>query len=160
MPGGLTPGTRAEVAQVKGYRLAPNICFESVIPHVVRRQVAQLRARGEEPDILVNVTNDGWFWGSGILDLHLQCSVLRAIEHRKPVLIAANTGFSAHIDGNGVVQQLGPRRKTDVLYVEVLPDGRQSLYSRTGDVFGWACAIVTLVALAQGIWKRMRRRNP
>jgi apolipoprotein N-acyltransferase len=179
MPGGLTPGKQAEVLhlsrketttyQIAGfepqtrtsignYRLAPNICFESTVPHLVRKQVAQLRARGEEPDILVNVTNDGWFWGSGILDLHLRCSIFRAVELRKPMLIAANTGFSGQIDGNGVVQQLGPRRQPDVLYVEVRRDGRTSLYSQTGDVFGWACAAVPLAIMVMGLVNWLRQR--
>ncbi len=51
------------------------------------------------PDVLVNLTNDGWFWGSSILDLQLDCAVLRAVELRRPFLVAANTGFSAWIDG-------------------------------------------------------------
>ena len=49
--------------------------------------------------MLINLTNDGWFWGSSILDLQLDCAVLRAVELRRPFLVAANTGFSAWIDG-------------------------------------------------------------
>ena len=48
----------------------------------------QLRERGEEPDVLVNVTNDGWFRGSSELDMHLACGVFRAIEMREPLVIA------------------------------------------------------------------------
>ena len=48
--------------------------------------------------MLVNLTNDGWFWGSSELDMHLACGVFRAVECRMPLLIAANTGFSAWID--------------------------------------------------------------
>ena len=95
-----------------GVRIAPNICYESVLSHVIRRQVNALAAEGREPDMLVNLTNDGWFWGSSELDMHLACGVFRAVECRKPLLIAANTGFSAWIDGDGRILEQGPRRAT------------------------------------------------
>ena len=65
--------------------------------------------------MLVNLTNDGWFWGSSELDLHLMCGVFRAVECRKPMVIAANTGFSAVIDADGRILFQGPRRDTDVV---------------------------------------------
>jgi apolipoprotein N-acyltransferase len=64
--------------------ISPNICYESVLPHVIRRQINTLQAEGKEPDVLVNLTNDGWFWGSSELDLHLACGIFRAVECRKP----------------------------------------------------------------------------
>ena len=96
-----------------GLRVAPNICYETVIPHVIRRQVNSLKEQGTEPDVLVNLTNDGWFWGSGELDMHLACGIFRAVECRKPLLIAANTGISAWIDGSGRIIERGPRRHKD-----------------------------------------------
>ena len=91
-------------------RIAPNICYETVLSHVIRGQINALAARGEEPNVLVNLTNDGWFWGSSELDMHLACGVFRAVECRKPLLIAANTGFSAWIDGDGRILRQGQRR--------------------------------------------------
>ena len=96
-----------------GLRIAPSICYETVIPHVIRRQVNSLKEQGTEPDVLVNLTNDGWFWGSSELDMHLACGVFRAVECRKPLLIAANTGISAWIDGSGRIIKRGPRRHKD-----------------------------------------------
>ena len=93
---------------IGGVRMAPNICYESVLSHVIRRQVNALAAEGREPDMLVNLTNDGWFWGSSELDMHLACGVFRAVECRKPLLIAANTGFSAWIDGDGRIRRKAP----------------------------------------------------
>ena len=72
---------------------------------MIRGQVNALAAEGREPDVLVNLTNDGWFWGSSELDLHLSCGVFRAVECRKPLLIAANTGFSAWIDSDGRIER-------------------------------------------------------
>ena len=89
-------------------RIAPNICYETVLSHVIRGQVNALTAEGREPDVLINLTNDGWFWGSSELDMHLACGVFRAVECRKPLLIAANTGFSAWIDGDGRIDPPRP----------------------------------------------------
>ena len=89
-------------------RIAPSICYETVLSHVIRGQVNDLAAQGREPDILINLTNDGWFWGSSELDMHMACGVFRAVECRKPLLIAANTGFSAWIDGDGRIVNAGP----------------------------------------------------
>ncbi|HTN74670.1 MAG TPA: apolipoprotein N-acyltransferase, partial [Pirellulaceae bacterium] len=133
MPEGLTRGKAPAEFEVAGYKLAPSICFESTVPHLIRRQINTLAARGEAPDVLVNVTNDGWFWGSGILDLHYNCAVFRAVENHRPMLVAANTGFSVAVDGRGQVLSKGPRRAPADLVVEVSKDGRHSLYTQWGD---------------------------
>ncbi len=86
------------------YTLCPSICYETVIPHVIRRHVAELTAQGNTPDVLVNITNDAWFWGSSELDMHLACTIMRCVETRTPVVIAANGGLSAVIDGSGRVR--------------------------------------------------------
>ena len=88
----------------------------------IGKTLATLPAEWREPDVLVNLTNDGWFWGSSELDMHLVCGVFRAVECRKPFLIAANTGISAWIDANGRIVCRGPKRKTDTLLAEVAPD--------------------------------------
>ena len=149
-----TPGETPKAFEIDGLRVAPNICFESVIPHVIRRQVNELARAGEEPDVLVNLTNDGWFWGSSELDMHLICGVFRAVECRKPFLIAANTGFSAWIDGNGRIVAQGPRRATGTILAEVAPDPRDSWYLRHGDWLAGLCLLGCLVCAVVGAWER------
>lgn len=155
--GDLDCGSEPKSFQVGRLRMSPSICYESVLPHLIRGQVAQLIARGAEPDVLVNLTNDGWFYGSSELDMHLVCGVFRAIECRKPLLIAANTGFSAWIDGNGQILRCGPRRQTGVVIADVQPDGRRSLYVIIGDLpaglclaFAGLCAAVALLRRRAG----------
>jgi apolipoprotein N-acyltransferase len=135
-------------------RLSPNICYETVLPHLFRQQVLQLRAAGAEPDVLVNLTNDGWFRGSSELDLHLACAPFRAIECRKPLLIAANTGFSAWIDGDGRILRKGPRRDTDVIIADVQRDHRHSLYLECGDWFAGLCLAGCVAAAIGGLFCR------
>jgi apolipoprotein N-acyltransferase len=157
LPGGLARGREFTSFQAGGVRFAPSICFESTVPQLIRRQANELAAQGQEPDVLINTTNDGWFYGSSILDLHFQCAVLRAIENRKPFLIAANTGISGAIDGSGRILQRGPSHDTAVLVADVSPDGRMSFYRTLGDWPAGICSAVTVVALIAGVRSRWRR---
>ncbi len=102
--------------------------------------------------MLVNLTNDGWFWGSSELDMHLACGVFRAVEMRKPLLIAANTGFSAWIDSSGRILKQGPRRATDYIIANVAIDSRKSFYSLYGDLFAGFCLAACLVFAIAGFW--------
>jgi apolipoprotein N-acyltransferase len=158
LPVSLSAGSKPASFQVDGLRLTPNICFETVIPHVIRRQIIELRSQGAEPDVLVNLTNDGWFWGSSELDMHLICGVFRAVECRKPLLIAANTGFSAWIDANGRILRQGPRRATGKILAEVGRDPRQSWYLRHGDWLAGLCLAGCLVFALVGCWNWARQR--
>jgi apolipoprotein N-acyltransferase len=155
----VTPGTRPAAFELRGLRIAPNICYESVMPQVIRRQVNTLAAGGREPDVLVNLTNDGWFFGSAELDMHLVCGVFRAVECRKPFLIAANTGFSAWIDADGRIRAQGRRRATDTVLAEVAPDHRGSMYLAYGDLPAAVCLAACLVFAAVGTWDRTLRRR-
>jgi apolipoprotein N-acyltransferase len=159
LAGGLTAGTDAKAFDVAGTLMAPNICYETVLPHVIRRQVVMLKDAGREPDVLVTQTNDGWFWGSAALDLHLICGVFRAVECRKPLLIAANTGLSASIDASGNVLQQGPRRAARSLVVRPRIDSRQSPYLVIGDWFAWACAACCAGLFVVGAADRRKRRR-
>jgi apolipoprotein N-acyltransferase len=153
LAGGSKAGAGPQSMELGGVRYAPNICYENTIPHLIRRHVAQLRSLGREPDVLVNLTNDGWFWGSAELDMHLACAVFRAIECRKPFLISANTGFSAAIDSTGRILQQGPRRATDVLVGRAGIDRRRSPYLAIGDLPAGLClALAGLMGLV-GMWR-------
>ena len=154
---GIDVGRDTPVFEVRGARLAANICYESCLPHLIRNQVAALRQAGREPDILVNLTNDGWFWGSSELDLHLMCGVMRAVECRKPLLVAANTGFSASIDADGQIIAQGPRRDTAVIIADVRLDDRTSRYVDWGD---WPAGMCLGACLMLGVVGWRQRRQP
>jgi apolipoprotein N-acyltransferase len=159
MGGGLARGDGPTVFDVDGYRLSPSICFESTVPHLIRGQIRQLTAQGREPDALVNVTNDGWFWGSGLLDLHYRCAIFRAVEHRKPMLVAANTGFSTAIDAAGQVVTRGPRREVATLAVHVPLIDARSPYTTVGDLFALACIALTAACALVGLRRPPRRTS-
>jgi apolipoprotein N-acyltransferase len=155
---GLTPGKEPQSFPLKNLRFSPDICYESVLPHLIRQQILTLRSKGQEPDFLVNITNGGWYWGSSELDLQLACGVFRAVECRKPLLIAANTGFSAVIDGDGYIVSQGPRRATGFLLAEVRLDLRKSWYLDHGDWFAGACFWTSALFSLGGIIIGRRRK--
>ncbi|MEO0530359.1 MAG: apolipoprotein N-acyltransferase [Planctomycetota bacterium] len=142
---GLRAGERAVAMNVpldgdRTLRLSPSVCYESVVPRVIRRHVVELTDNGDRPDALVNVTFDAWFWGSSELDMHLACGVFRAVEHGLPLLIAANGGLSAVIDATGEVLQVSPRMEEHVLLANVPPkSAAATFYTRYGDLFAGTC---------------------
>jgi apolipoprotein N-acyltransferase len=156
---GTTPGERPKGFLFKKICLVPNICYETVLPYVIRDQLVELRAQGIEPQILVNVTNDGWFWGSSELEQHLACGVYRTVECRRPMVIAANTGISASIDGNGRIVEQGPVHGTAVILADVRLDRRESWYLRHGDWFAGSCLIVAMVLACVGATTNPTRKR-
>lgn len=151
MSQGLSPGEHPKVFPIGAAQVAPSICFESTIPHLIRSQLAELKAAGAAPDVLVNLTNDGWFYGSSMLDSHLNCAIFRAIENRLPLLIAANTGFSAWIDSSGRLLAQGPRRAAGVIIASVQRDPRSSIYQSLGDLPAGLCLLLFLLTGIFGI---------
>ncbi len=173
LPGGLTPGNNPTLINsidlidnyfAKDYNLSPSICYETVMPQVIRNHMLTLTEQGTAPDILVNVTNDGWFWGSSELDLHLICGVFRAVENRRPLIIAANTGFSAYIDPLGRIKAQGKRHAKDYLIVTPeIYEGRHrewlSSYIRYGEWAGkLGLLLIVTVIVVQG-WQRWKRKG-
>lgn len=151
--GGIEAGVDPVAIELGGVHYAPNICYETVLPHVIRRQYAELTARKMLPDVLVNLTNDAWFWGSSELDMHLACDVFRAVECRTPLVVAANGGISASIDSCGRIVRQGPRMATDVIIADVTLDPRQSVYAATGDWFAGFCLLCCVGSAIVG-WRR------
>ena len=164
MPNGLTPGRKPLAVEINGLVLSPCICFENTVSHLVRGQVRRLMRQGQDPHVLVTITNDGWFWGSALLDVHFACGVFRAIELRRPMLIAANTGFSCWVDATGKVFDRGPRRATSVILVELPVEplantGKCSGYLRVGDLFSGLCAGLVISALGMAKFSQWCRCN-
>ncbi len=157
LAGGLTAGPRPVTVDVAGARIAPTICYETTLPEAIRSLVRTLAAGGSRPDVIVNLTNDGWFWGSSELDMHLRSAVFRAVEVRTPVVVAANTGFSAWIDGSGRILAQGPRRATATLRASVNADGRWSPWLIWGSLPTGVCVAVVTIAVAGRFREWLRR---
>jgi apolipoprotein N-acyltransferase len=152
----LDAGAGIQVFDWNGLRLATAICFEDSVPYVVRRSFGQpgpLR----DPDILLNLSNDGWFRGTSELEMHLAASVFRAVENRVPLARAVNTGHTSIVDGNGAVVRVLPDSTADVLVSEIPLDPRTSLYSQWGDWLPRAALLTCGIGL---LVSRRDRRHP
>jgi apolipoprotein N-acyltransferase len=155
LTGGIEAGAGPEVFPLGPIVIAPNICYETVIPHVIRRQANTLLGESVPPAVLINLTNDAWYWGSSELDLHLACGVFRAVETRKPLVIAANGGLSAWIDHLGRVREVSPRRAPHVILADVETTYTRSAYLDFGDWFAAACLACCLTLAIIG-WRSGR----
>ena len=132
------PGEERMALPVHSYKLGIFICYESVFPNEVR----EFAAKGAQ--VLVNISNDGWFGDSGAPEQHLNMARMRAIENGRWILRSTNTGISASIDPFGrVVAQL-PRNVRVALDVPYGVVTGTTFYTRHGDWFAWACAIIAL----------------
>lgn len=131
------------------------ICFEDSVPQVAR-SVMDTGAR--PPDVLLNLSNDGWFRGTAAHRLHLANSVFRAVELRVPVARAVNTGISALIDGDGRVLAELREATEGVLPVTVPLDPRTSPYQAAGPWLPWTCLAVSLASLPLAA-VRLRQRG-
>ncbi|AMV39936.1 apolipoprotein N-acyltransferase [Planctomyces sp. SH-PL62] len=155
----LTFGRETKALDVGGHRIAVGICFEDTVPHLIRRFFAEA-PDGRQPDVLLDISNDGWFHGSEELDMHLAVSVFRSVENRVPLARAVNTGISALIDGDGRILQTLPRLTEGVLQAGVPLDDRSSLYIAWGDWLGITCLAVCIGLVPAGAAsRRIRSRN-
>jgi len=131
--------------------VASPICFEDTVPRLVRRMMYAPDGT-KRADLLVNLTNDGWFAGTAEGTQHQQIAVLRAIENRVPVARSVNTGPSGFIDSSGRIGPLvraGGRHEdlSGVAVHEVRPDRRRTLFGRWGMTPAWCLAAFTALML-------------
>lgn len=158
LTGGIAAGTAPGNMELEGETfISPNICYETVVPHLIRWQWNYFFGGSIRPDALINLTNDAWFWGSSELDMHLACGVFRAVETRTPLLIAANGGLSAHVDRLGNIRQVSPRQETAVLLVDLMKEGHMgSSYMTYGDWLAGLCVVCCVVLAIAAVWSGKR----
>ncbi|TVQ52441.1 MAG: apolipoprotein N-acyltransferase [Phycisphaerales bacterium] len=122
--------------------LAAPICFEATMSRVCRHLVRD--ESGRRADVMINLTNDGWFgWHDLGRKHHAQSARFRTIELRTPMVRSANTGMSMVIDSRGTIRntigdgRYGTSRREAALRVQVPLDSRETLYLRIGNLVGW-----------------------
>ncbi len=134
-------GTSRTPLDAGGEPLGIFICYESVFPDEVR----QFAAHGAQ--VLVNISNDGWYGDSGAWAQHLNQTRMRAIENNRWLLSATDTGLTASIDPWGRVAAEIPRKQRATLVAPYTLNSAATLYTRHGDWFAYACAIISIGAL-------------
>lgn len=151
------PGTRFENLKAGDVQVLPIICYEAIMPGLVR----EFWRKAGAADVLVNVSNDSWFGDTQEPRIHLALSTFRAIETRRAMVRCANTGISAIVDPVGrVVRQTEPwREEVLVAEVPVIHEGGSTPYLRWGNWFGWSCCAATLAGCF-GLIGRPKRARP
>ncbi|MEM0896268.1 MAG: apolipoprotein N-acyltransferase, partial [Verrucomicrobiota bacterium] len=146
----------------------PMICFEDTVGRLTRKFVR------EGPQLMVNVTNDGWFGETEAAAQHLANAKFRCIELRRPMVRSTNNGVSAVVDEIGSLFHRGAEAvagerviadpKTGATFIRgfmadtiAVPNApRSTVYAKVGDSFSVGCLVVTMVSLLTG-WGRDRR---
>jgi apolipoprotein N-acyltransferase len=142
----LLPGESIAPLEWSGRSFAPLICYEDILPQFVNRMVS----RGN-PDVLVNLTIDTWFGATTEPWSHLALAELRAIEHRRFLVRATNSGVSAVVDPVGRVVVESALFREETLVAEVRPLHGKTVYELLGDAPMWA---VSAVAFALAFRRR------
>jgi apolipoprotein N-acyltransferase len=139
--GEFTAGTEAAVGRLDGHPLGTFICYEAIFPDLVR----QFSGNGAE--LLVNITNDGWYGTTSAPYQHFAMATFRAVENRKWLLRAANTGISAFIDPHGRVVRASSLFERTVVSGEAAFVPGLTVYARIGDAFAWSCLAIAVGAV-------------
>ena len=142
---------------VKPIKLGPLICFEDTLGDLTRRS-AKLGAQ-----LLITLTNDGWFEHSVGTRQHLANAQLRTVETGLPMVRVADTGISCVIDRFGRIRQelCGVDGSTFIqgilqadVPVPLAPE--QTFYTRHGDLFAHVCLVLTIAASLAAFLTRRR----
>jgi apolipoprotein N-acyltransferase len=136
--GDFSPGISRAPLQAGSSNLGVFICYESIFPDEVR----QLAAHGAQ--VLVNISNDGWYGDSGAYAQHLKQARMRALENNRWLLRGTNTGVTASVDPYGRVVSSIPRKVRAVLEANYALSNVTTFYTRHGDWFAYLCAIISV----------------
>lgn len=138
--GYLAAGSGYNVMRSELGNIGTPICFESTFSGISREFVR----RGAQ--LLITVTNDGWFKGSFALPQHFAFGVFRAVENHRYFLQAANTGISGVISPQGKIIKRGGVAREEILYGKVFLKDEQTIYSKYGDWLIYAVLVYLLAA--------------
>ena len=160
--GDFTPGTEFTVFSIPAGRFGVSISYEIYFPSEVRRFVQN----GAE--FLVNITNDAWYGRSAAPYQHLAMVVFRAVENRRYLVRAANTGISAVVAPDGRILSASGFFERTALKATIAANSSLTPYARYGDLFGWGTATAAGIALLRAVatarsgiqtWPGFRRRS-
>ena len=152
--GDFKPGKIGHTIKWDKYQLGVQICYEIIFPDLARAMVKN------NADLIVNITNDAWYGRSSAPYQHFSMAVFRAVENRRSLVRAANTGISGFIDPAGRItgkillfQEAVMTRPMPILTIK-------SFYTRFGDIFASMCLVAVFFTLIQQFAKRRKKTKP
>jgi apolipoprotein N-acyltransferase len=141
LAGDFRQGTRYAVGDLPGGRFSTFICYEAVFPEEVRRFVLN------GANLLINISNDGWFGRSSAPAQHLQMARVRAVELRRWLLRDTNNGYTASIDPYGRIVATMAADTRGELDAPYSFRSDRTIYARWGDWLPWICVVISLILL-------------
>lgn len=152
--GDFDTGEKGQTIKWKEFNIGIQICYEIIFPALSRAMVQN------HASLLVNLTNDAWYGRSSAPYQHFSMTVFRAVENRRSLIRAANTGISGFIDPSGRIIETTQIFKDAVITQNVPMLQVKTLYSRFGDVFAMSCLGLSVLLIILRSFKshtRLRR---
>ncbi|MBI5190433.1 MAG: apolipoprotein N-acyltransferase [Nitrospirae bacterium] len=146
-------GTEYTVLEAGRGRFGTAICFEVIFPELVRRFA------DNGANFLVSITNDAWFADSAAPYQHFNMSVFRAVENRRAMVRAANTGITGIILPTGEVAARTVIFTRTALTAEIPLVTEKTFYTRYGDVFAYLCVLLSAGFLITTFPRRRESRK-
>jgi apolipoprotein N-acyltransferase len=150
--GDFQAGHPGGILEYEGHRIGPLICYDGIFPNLARDAVEN------GADLLINLTNDAWYGVTSAPYQHLLQYVFRAVETRRSLVRATNTGISGFIEPSGRIVEPTGLFETAVRIRSVPCLTNRSLYVRMGDAFALICLMV-ISALVPAPWLKRRRKS-
>ncbi len=147
--GTFEPGAQRTIFKTGGHSYGVFICYESIFGDEMRHYAQQ------GADVLVNISNDGWYGNTSAAWQHLNMVRMRAIENHRWILRATNTGVTAAINPYGRVTAAAPRHQRTSIRVHFAYEDYLTFYTRHGDLFAYACAFITTLGLAFSFQRKL-----
>ncbi|WP_212733235.1 apolipoprotein N-acyltransferase [Terriglobus roseus] len=135
-------GSSRATIDADGHRYGVFLCYESIFSDEIR----QFARNGAE--VLVNLSDDGWYGDTSAPFQHLNMARMRAIENRRWLLRDTNNGITASIDPNGRVVETMQRNQRGAVAVHFDYLSDKTFYTLHGDLFAYACTLFAIALLA------------
>jgi len=145
-----SPGTIYDPLPMRDLRIATFICYEDIIPHFVNRLMKE-----QNPQLLVNMTNDAWFGDTSEPWEHMALAKLRSVEQRRFLVRSTNSGISGFVDPVGRLTHRTPTFQQTAISTDVALLSGSTVYRVIGDAPFW---LLTLLAVIMSYLKRPGRR--
>ncbi len=149
--GDMTHGWRRILFKTGDHSFGVFICYEEIFGDEIRLFVK----RGAE--VLVNISNDGWYGDTCAPWQTLDMSRMRAVENRRWVLRDTNTGLTTIIDPYGRLTASIKRHALTSLAAKYGYRSDLTFYTVHGDVFAYLCGIISVGILAAAGRAHLRR---
>ncbi len=137
----------------RNHHLGILICYELMFPTIARTQV------NNKADLLINITNDAWYGDTAAPFQHFSIAVFRAVENRRSLIRAANTGISGFIDPAGRIIAPTPLFVEAVAVQSVPVIHEKTFYTRHGDLFAQICLALSLIIVIVQISLKFRSQQ-